>query len=177
MAMYIMTFNTDYKGIIFTNASKPMESRWFQPAIGAIGFTVHHSKKMILSATKSNAINDNPASAKACKYCLQHKVSCIKPGTLIQTLVPASSTDGCIRKQIMFIQLFAYFPLFGIVIPNAFLLLADAHYTVPLLHWVLCIFLIIVIGGLFALKIRYTAGELYQRYKHTIEANDFTERT
>ena len=154
-----------------------MESRWFSASHRRCWIFYHFlSKHMFLSVTKSTAAVNKPVILRVCKYCPQNKVNCIKPGAFTQSVIPGLSAGTCIRKQLLFIQLFACFPLMGIVIPNALLILTDAQYILPLLHWVLCTCLLMVIISTFIIQFRYSAYTFYKREVHITPQTELSDK-
>lgn len=118
---------------------------------------------MITPVTKSSPVVDEPPTINACKYCTENNYACIKPGAYAQNLIPGLD-DGCIRKYLLFAQLFACLPLIGVFIPNAVLVFTDDHYTIPLAHWVVCSCFLLIITGSFVIKLCFwLSGQLKLR--------------
>ncbi len=100
--------------------------------------------------THHQPTNTHPINKTACTRCDELDVECIKPSRITKKLLLMLSAkhlahSNCLRRQIMLTLLFTAFPLCGICITDLTFILMAPSYVIPILHIVICAFLLSVI--------------------------------
>lgn len=107
---------------------------------------------MDTAITQHQPANTRPITKTVCTRCDELDLECIKPGRITKKILLKLSTkhfanSNCLRRQIMLTLLFTAFPLCGICITDLTFILITPAYVIPVLHIVVCAFLLSVIIG------------------------------
>lgn len=105
---------------------------------------------MTTAITQHQPANTHPIAKTICTRCDELDLECIKPGRITKKVLLKLSAkhfahNNCLRRQIMLTLLFTAFPLCGICITDLTFILMTPTYVIPVLHIVICAFLLLVI--------------------------------
>jgi hypothetical protein len=94
--------------------------------------------------------NTQPTHKSVCTRCDQLDLECIRPGRITKKILLKLSAkhlahSNCLRRQIMLTLIFTAFPLCGICITDLTFILMAPVYVIPMLHVVICSFLLLII--------------------------------
>ncbi|WCT13884.1 hypothetical protein [Mucilaginibacter jinjuensis] len=105
---------------------------------------------MDTAITQHQSVNNPSINKAVCTRCDELDLECIKPGRITKKLLLKLSPKhfapiNCLRRQIMLTLLFTAFPLCGICITDLTFILITPAYVIPILHIIICAFLLSVI--------------------------------
>ncbi|MFD1258720.1 hypothetical protein ACFQ3S_18075 [Mucilaginibacter terrae] len=112
--------------------------------------------KMILMVSPGQKTGNEFTTEQVCKYCNPTGINCIAPPAFSKKMLGIKIVGACLREQILLVQIFASFPLFGLLLPNVILYFTTPVYLVPAAELVVCLCSITVIGLTLAIQLLYS---------------------